>query len=389
MGKIADKNIYIIITLFLASHLLIYNKIGVVSILESQKYIRQAELLLSGQFPSAPKYFYYLPIILLIALIKKISLSYLYVVIIQSLFSLIATIAFYRGTKIIFDSPTALFSSILLCLFFPFYIWNFHLYSDSIFISLSLFLYYAICKFEYQTLKGVLGIFLVLVALILSRPFGVLFVPPLFLYFFLTKYRNKKVKLFTFSLSLIFLFLMALIIDDIFHGGEDMSAMKPFIEEHIICLLPTNPKGSKLDLKYYDNGLKDIMYYVTHNPLHFSKLMLQRLYSFFKLTRPWFGRGHNLYLTFFTIPVYIFFLVGLFPFLKLKSKAGVYFLALIILYSFAVTFQCDDWHGRFTMPIIPPILAISIFGLLNLLKKTLLASKINYLNRASGNRGNF
>jgi hypothetical protein len=162
---------------------------------------------------------------------------------------------------------------------------------------------------------------------------------------------------------------MFLVIQNIFHGGEDMDAMKPFIEEHIICFVPNKPQGAQLDLKYYNNGVQDIFYYIIYNPLHFSKLMLLRLYSFFKFTRPWYSPLHNLLLTGFILPVYFFFLIGVYSFSRMKKKFFIFFVAAIILYALATTFQCDDWHSRFTMPVLPPIFVLAAYGLLYLLKK--------------------
>jgi hypothetical protein len=369
MSLKADVNIYAILGAFIITHIFLYSQFGIVSNLESEKYIKQAELLLKGDFPSAPKYYYYLPIILLIAFVKKLALGYEYIAIIQSTISAVAIIFFYKGTKLIYNKSVALISCLGLCLFIPFHSWDFFLYSESIFISISLFLYYAICRFENPKVSQLISIFAIIIILIFSRPFGLLFIPPLFVYFLFSKYTNKKIKVITIAASIIFLLMMGWIIDKILHGGEDMDAMKPFIEEHIICFLPQKPDGAQLKLKYYDNGIKDIIYYIIHNPGHFVRLMIQRLFSFFKFTRPWYTLKHNNFLVSFILPTYFFFFLGLIRIIKTFKNLTIYLVSFILLYSVAMTFQCDDWHSRFTLLVLPPIFIIAAYGLLYFLNK--------------------
>lgn len=370
-----DRNIYFILLAFTLVHILLYFSFGIISGLESEKYIRQADYLLEGKFPSASKYYFYQPIIYLIALVKKLSLGYGFVVIAQSLFSAYAITLFYQGTKKVFNDRVGLLASLGLCAFFPFMSWNFYLYSDSIFISLSMILYYLVCLFGKQKFKIFVFILLVLLLMIFTRPFGALFIPPLFIYFLLSKYNKKAFKIITVLTMGIYITIMYLSIQAIFHGGEDMDAMKPFIEEHIVCFVPNNPAGAKLDLKYYDNGVKDIFYYILHNPWHFTKLMAERLFSFFKFTRSWYSTSHNIFLAAFIIPVYFFFFAGVITLARQKNNLLIYLTALIILYPLAATLQCDDWHSRFTMPILPPIFALSAYGFLSIFTKT--TKKIN------------
>jgi len=362
-----DRYLLIILLAFGCMHIFLFFNSGIISGLESEKYILQADKLLAGSFPGAPKYYYYLPIIFLIALAKKWALGYGFVVIVQSVISAAALLLFYEGTKSAFNRKTALLSALALCFFFPFHSWDFFLYSDSVFISLSLLLYFLICKFEKQTLGLLLFVFLVLIFMVFARPFGVLFIPPLVFYFLCIKYRSRSTRLITLFASLAFIVGMYVSLQAVFHGGEDMDAMKPFIEEHIICFVANKPEGANLNLKYYDNGVKDIFYYVVHNPWHFTKLMAQRLFSFFKFIRPWYSTAHNLYLLTFMIPIYLLFVAGVVRFSRVRKNLLIYILALIILYPLAATLQCDDWHSRFTMPILPPIFAVAAYGFFSLL----------------------
>ena len=364
-----NRNLVFIVFAFVIVHVILYFSYGIISTLEAEKYILQAGHVLAGTFPSSSKYYFYLPIIYLIAFAERFSLGYGFVVLIQSVLSLFALLLLYKGIKAVLNETVALLTSLALCFFLPFMQWNFFLYSESIFISLSMILLYAVCQFEKQNIQSFLLIIGVLTAMVFTRPFGALFVPPLFVYFLFSRYRVKRFKLYTVLTATIFILLMYLSIQAVFHGGEDMDAMKPFVEEHIICFVPNNPQGAKLDLKYYNNGIRDILYYIVHNPGHFTKLMLERLFSFFKFTRPWYSKMHNLFLLIFLVPLYLFFFIGLVPFLKKKTNLAIYVVALLILYPLATTFQCDDWHSRFTMPMLPPIFMVAAYGFSRLFLK--------------------
>ncbi|RYY39293.1 MAG: hypothetical protein EOO08_10625 [Chitinophagaceae bacterium] len=355
--------------LFAAAHVVLYRASGIVSALEAEKYVRQAELVLNGTFPGSPKYYYYLPIIYLIAFAKKFALGYTFVVAVQTALSLASLLFFYNGTVRLFGRRAALIAGMLLCVFLPYFSWDFYLYSESIFFSGAMLLYYCIARLHTLHARQVLPLFILIAALMFTRPFGVLFIPPVFVFLLFARYRSRSDRFVAWGLSLAFAGLMLLVINRIFHGGEDMDAMKPFVEEHVVCFVPQQPTGAKLDLKYYDNGLKDIGYYIVHNPGHFARLMGQRLWSFFSLTRPWYSRAHNAAIAAFLIPVYFLFFVGWVQAAKRWKKAYTYLVALIVLYPLAVTFQCDDWHGRFTMPVLVPVLALASFGAVESLRK--------------------
>ncbi|HEV7332980.1 MAG TPA: glycosyltransferase family 39 protein [Flavisolibacter sp.] len=362
-------NILLLLFVFIAVHLVLYFSFGIISTLEAEKYILQADNVLEGTFPSASKYYFYLPIVYLIAFAKKYALGYGFVVITQSLFSLVGLLLFFKGIKKILEARIATYASLALCLFLPFLQWNFYLYSESIFITLSMILFYAICQFEKQNIKNFLLIIAILTILLFTRPFGALFIPPLFTYFLFSRFQNQRFKLYTVLTLTAFILVMYLSIQAVFQGGEDMDAMKPFVEEHIVCFVPKKPEGAALNLKYYNNGIRDILYYIIHNPVHFGKLMAERLFSFFKFSRPWYSQSHNLFVLGFILPVYVFFFIGIIPFLKRNRNVGIYTVALLILYPLATTFQCDDWHSRFTFPILPPIFAIAAFGFHHFLKR--------------------
>jgi len=141
-----------------------------------------------------------------------------------------------------------------------------------------------------------------------------------------------------------------------------MDAMKPFIEEHIICFVPLKPEGANLNIVQTSNPVNDIFYYIIHNPLHYSKFAVLKLFSFFNMTRSYYSPAHNILLAMILIPVYILALIGFFRFVKPFKNFTIFLVSLLILYPLAVTFQCDDWHSRFTMVVFPYIILLATIG---------------------------
>ena len=62
------------------------------------------------------------------------------------------------------------------------------------------------------------------------------------------------------------------------------------------------------------------------------------------------------------IPVYIFGLVGLFRFVSTFKNFTLFLISLLILYPLGATFQCDDWHSRFTLVVFPYFILLACIG---------------------------
>ena len=271
--------------------------------LEAEKYTTAAIYLAkNGNLPE-PKYIFYSLPIVTIYLFNQIGLSYLGVVLFQILLNGAATVLLYSLTNgITGKSEVARITCLLYIIFLPLQTWNVYLYTESIFFSLTIVFAYLLFKFPPNSIKNFFIALPVLILLITTRPFGLLFILPFVIYaIIISKERFHKILLIISILALgSFLFL----INYAFKGGGDMDAMKPFKEEHIICFL-ANPNPQKIDVIETNKPIYDIAYYIYHNPLHFGKLIGKRLFSFFNLTRPYYSNYHNIYLIVIMFPTYI------------------------------------------------------------------------------------
>jgi 4-amino-4-deoxy-L-arabinose transferase-like glycosyltransferase len=350
---------------FLIVHATLWYIQGVELGLEADKYISQGEILLREGRLSESKFIFYLPVILLVSAAKALGLPLYVVAIVQILFSAYAQYVFYKLMRKLSSNATAFLASLILLLFIPLQAWNLFLYSDSIFISFSLLFAYTIYNYRPTRLKTILPVLLVLCGLVFSRPSGILFIPATIIYILLLP-QDRRTRVIIAVGSITVLVLMYLSINTIFSGGSDMDVIKPYVEEHVICFVPQKPEGSSLTLLNSGDPVKDLFYYVVHNPLHFLRMVSLRMLSFFNLCRPYYSSTHNLLLIAFMVPMYLFSIAGILKTWR-RTKPFVLFIALfVVLYSLGIALQCDDWHSRFTMVVIPYFIYLAAAGFMSL-----------------------
>lgn len=273
-----------------------------------------------------------------------------------------ALLKFYAIACEIGSKKTGFIAALFLATCIPLHRWNLTLYSESIFISLLIFFLGFVYKYRHDLYSKKYWIIAFSILLSFSRPHGLLFIPSIMICLFLTASNIKKrIHLVLLSIiAIICLFTLALFI---FEGGGDMDAMKPFKESHVICYIPTKEIMPALDIRETGSVYNDLLYYVIHNKAHFIKLTVLKLKSFFLITRMNYSGAHNSYLTLLILILYPLTLVGIFRSLKTKDTFLLYLLITLLIYPLACTLQCDDWHARFTAPIIPHMTLLACAGL--------------------------
>jgi hypothetical protein len=66
------------------------------------------------------------------------------------------------------------------------------------------------------------------------------------------------------------------------------------------------------------------------------------------------------------VPMYLFSIAGILKTWR-RTKPFVLFIALfVVLYSLGIALQCDDWHSRFTMVVIPYFIYLAAAGFMSL-----------------------
>lgn len=359
--KVKPVSFLLPLLMFIVLHIVLFFQTGIHTGLEADKYITEGNYLYDHGGFTASKYIFYLPVILLVYACRFLHISVVWVAAVQILLSAFALRCFYRLAEKLGGAVIAVWSASLLAVFIPFQLWNLFLYTDSVFISLTLIYAWVIFSQGDKGIKGTVYILCFLLLLLFSRPHGLLIVPPTIL-FLIFRSQSRKQRLLSVSFCAGLLAAMYFIMNAAFSGGGDMDALKPFVEEHIICFVPMKPEGAAINIVHTTSPVHDLFYYIFHNPAHFTRLALLKLLSFFNLTRPYYSTAHNVALAGFIIPVYSLYLIGLRQLFSWNRDFVIYIAALLLLYPFGATFQCDDWHSRFTMVIFPYIILIACAG---------------------------
>lgn len=360
---INTRPVLILALLFAGLHILLYLRLGIVITGEAEKYIEQGERLYLNQPFSEQKYFFYLPVILLVWLAKTLHIGLGWVVIVQILFSAFSQYCFYR---LILDltgkKNMAFIGSLLLLLFLPYQTWNLYLYSESIFLSLSILFVCSVYRAGYQISNRWILPLVLLAILIFTRPTGILLLFPWVVYQIWIQKGIRK-RLLHLTAGLIFILLAFFSINILYAGGADFNSVLPYVEKHIICGVPTVQTVADPGSLKTGSAIGSLFSWIIQHPIDFFLLFLQRLISFFNLTRSYYSMEHNALLALYLLPIYFFSFPGWIKIRELTSTFSRFLLCVFIFYPFSIAMQCDDWHSRFTMPLIPCFVLLATLGM--------------------------
>jgi hypothetical protein len=362
------KEIIAIIVLWLGVHVYLFYHFGVFTSLEASKYTSAGKYFLeTGSFPEK-KYLFYALTPLLIALNLKIGFGYTGAAIMQCLISLASTLIFFRLCLLLSGNKKAsLITTVILLLFIPYQSWNVYLYTESLFLSAVIFLLYALYNLSIEKKsfgKNILKVLIALVLVLTARPFGMLFLPSVVLYSIMML--PRRYFFVSIGITIVAVGAMYYFLNRAFSGSVDWNSMVSNINGNIICDLPDARFIKRLNLANDGDPVYQLLYYVIYNPKHFLTLSLMRLSAFFNITRSYYSTPHNALLVLCMIVIYGFVVIGIKAFSKnVNSRFAVFIFSGIVFYTAAITLQCDDYHSRFIMALIPFFLLIGLFGIVN------------------------
>ena len=359
-NKKVDKNKLAILVLWFLVNAFFFIKNGIVTTGEAEKYIGQANIFLQTGSVSSPNLWFYFIETGLIAFCIKFHASFLIIIIIQFILNFAATLFFYKTLLFLFDlNSVALAGTIILLLNQPYQEFNTFLQTESLFYSLTLILSCYVIWIEKISLKKIIIVLALLLIASITRPTGLLFILPVFLYLFFI-YFHKASRIKKTGILLVFGLLLFFIINKAMGSGGEFDFMLPFRDEDIICGLPSIAHSASIKTTDNGNSILGIFYYVIHNPAQFFRLAWLKTIAFFGLYRSYYSKWHNIYLIVYFYLIHILAIASL-PYLAKKMfYKTAYLLSLIFITWLTVMLTCDDWHNRFYLSISPYIIMISM-----------------------------
>jgi hypothetical protein len=329
---------------------------------EAEQYIYQAKYVVDHGTVSTPHYWFYLSEILLIAASLKTTAGFIPVIIVHLLLNFLACVQLFRLTRKLFISDSIPF---LVVLFFiiniPYQQYNTHLYTESIFFSLSVLFSSLLLQTKDFGIKNFSSLIILFIILCITRPTGFLFALPALVYIF-WKYKNdlKWFQIATCAIvSIVFFFF---IISLVFKSGGSIQPMAPFSHQMVICGIPTVKETNT------DDSSSSIITYIIYHTSTFLKLAKLKTISFFGFTRPYYSKPHNILLIALYYPWYLLCALSIFRQRKQHGIFIFYFVSIIAMFWLATIFSCDDWHNRFALTITP---FIFILGAMAFERKTI------------------
>jgi hypothetical protein len=279
--------------------------------------------------------------------------------IIQLLFSALATYSFYRLLTRLFSLPTAITGTLLLLLNYPFQEFNVYLQTESIFYSFTILFSTYMLQLSKLNLLRFVGILSALVILCITRPTGILFVPVTFIYLFFAFFKGINTR-FKITITIAVFLIFTWILNGLLGSGGELDFMKPYREEHILCGMPTLKEPASIHTTPNGNSLYGLAYYITHNFGQFCRLALLRCQAFFALVRPYYSKGHNIFLAAYFYPLYILALAGIGWWVRRHAYRFMYVSGLILITLGTTLLTCDDWHNRWLLSVSPWILLLGL-----------------------------
>ncbi len=326
--------------------------------LEGEKYILQADYFLKNNSFKENRFIFYATTIFLIAICKILHLKMAIAIIILLFINLKAFIFFTKALERFLNYKIlAILTTTFLVFFFPFQSWTMYLYTENIYYSLILVLIAQLLRTSNITSKNILQTTIILILLIFSRPLAILFIAPILLFYAILANRTQRfyIVLATLFGAIVFNFISQIV----FTTTPDWTVQRSFIEENLICDVPTVSSTSNLKLITNNSQLKMLIFYITHNFGHFLPLAFKRLQLFFLNYRNYYSNFHNFYLISTLVPIYAIIIFRFKLIFKFCTKQFfVFTVSSIILIAASIAMQCDDYHNRFFMSLMP---LLSIF----------------------------
>ena len=336
-----------------ALQLILLNRFGIETGYESLKYISEAERIIeTGQYSSGQFLFYSIQILLIA--FSKITGSYPWLpVLVQMMVNAISIYLFYKlCLRFSGSAKIALMFSLAFLAMFYYQLYNVYLFTESLFYSFGIIYTYFLFSVRKLNFLIIVYLFIGISLIYFTRPTGVFFIPATILYIIFRFYRSSaSLLLAIFGLTgLVFLYFL---INYALNSGGEFDFLLPYLDERIICGLPTTTETNKIIVPVEKDSIEGLWYIITHHTSLFLRLSAQRLLAFWGMVRPFYSMPHNIF-----IAVYFFTMYGLIIYrVKILWRSfraeTLYFFCLIGLVMLTVMLSCDEWHNRFIFALLP------------------------------------
>ncbi len=341
--RLLNKYAIVILMIFwLMVQFALFLRYGFVMDFEGLKYQNDANLL-TQHFQFNFQRIFYSSYTIIIAAILKLGLGYYGVLIFQLIINAWSNVMFFKILKRSLSQSVAFIISVLLILTVQIQMWNFHLFTESLFISGIIIFMYIVFSFNYS-LKDIIKLLLLLVFISYLRPIGISLALPAIVYFIAKNDDDKKQRFIIISILVLLVvlqFVLMLLLKDNFNEFYTVATAKLWI------------------IGAYDT-ISDYPQF-SFLPDYIRAIVLRFLY-YFSMLRPYYSNIHNL-LEMFFYPIYLLSFIGMYSMYKNNLSKLLFILSIIGIFTVFTVFTHVNYHGRYISPILPIFLMSASFGL--------------------------
>ncbi len=354
----------LLVPIWLLVHVFLYQWFGVKVVYDSHRYLAYANSLAEGStfWYQSSSIFYSTYALLLFFLLHVLKLPLICVVLLQTVLSGVAAIYLYKTTFLqTFSRLSALLATFLFIVWPDLQSWNLYIHTESLYISLSVFILYLFVRSQQKVTDNErLKLLFLLLLIMFLRPNGLFLTAGIITAILIVRYKEafflagKRLLLF---IPLLLLLVVLILLLEVF------SPLQYFINGQVI----QGYNGITVTLNFppaFDHSrlvIFQLMELFFHQPLQCLKLLLLRFLFFWGQIRPYYSLRHNLLIVTFFIPVYYLAITKLGN-LRLRHPGITLMATLMLLHTLMVMAVSVDWDNRFIVPVLPFVFVLAGFG---------------------------
>ncbi len=344
LSRIKEKHYLLILALiWIGVQLIMYSIFGFKTGWEGGKYQDDARLFLETGHLN-PVRLFFSSYSLLIAFFIKTGIGLKGVLLFQLLYSFFTVYIFFKLVKKLTNNNITAFLSTLIFIVTPnIQMWNFHLFTESIFINSLVIFLFLILNFRGKVSEFVV-ILLLAVVISYQRPPGVAAILPAAIFLILSgKGKKKKLLLALFLLAFFFIHIYVMLsnttnFDEFFFATKNQYSL--------IGGYNALPRQQSF----------------AANLIVFIKALVIKFFYLFSMWRPYFSIKHNLVQLSF-LPLYFFAIIGFISLYKENKRMFIYLFLLVAGYSALFVFTYVNYHCRYVTTVLPFVILLAACGI--------------------------
>jgi hypothetical protein len=343
-----ERHLTLLSLLWLTMQILVYVQFGIKSSWDSTYYIEIATKLEHGMFPSGRE-LYYASYALVLASLHAFSLPYETAIIVQLMASFACLVCVYRLGSHLWSENAGLLAGILYVVWFKIHQWNFFLYTESLYTSFSVILFWWLfCKTENKKYWPAFAALLAFTFFL--RPNSVCLLGGLVVYYWP---QIKQYKWIVATLLLISIAGLNYMIKsyDLMGSYQKTEIIYPSIS--LGMALP-----NQLQVPNTRLPLLDLLLFAFYQPVYFLKLFGIKIFLFYSNAKPYFSHFHNTLIICYLTPLYAAFLVSLTRFTQKRELRAL--ASMVFFQGIVVGLTSENWDGRFLIPVLPFVFLVAV-----------------------------